>query len=57
MNKTFASKVTITNAYLEEDKIPPTANLELAVCDMTITATGSGEASKYKTIFKIILSS
>ncbi len=50
--KTFASKVTITNAYLEEDKIPPTATLDLAVCDMTITATGSGKASPDKTISK-----
>ncbi len=50
--KTFASKVTITNAYLEEDKIPPTANLDLAVCEKTITATGSGQASSGKTISK-----
>ncbi len=48
--KTFASKVTITNAYLEEDKIPPTADLDLAVCDMTITAKGTSdkEVSKYE---------
>ncbi len=52
MNKTFASKVTITNAYLEEDKIPPTATLDLAVCDNLITATGSGQANKDKTISK-----
>ncbi len=52
ISKTFASKVTITNAYLEEDKIPPTANLDLAVCDTTITATGSGQASTGKRIIK-----
>ncbi len=52
ISKTFVSKVTITNAYLEEDKIPPTATLDLAVCDMTITATGSGQASTGKRITK-----
>ncbi len=50
--KTFASKVTITNAYLEEDKIPPKADLDLAVCDMTITATGKGTANTGKSISK-----
>ena len=52
ISKTFASKVTITNAYLEEDKIPPTATLDLAVCDNLITVTGSGQANKDKTISK-----
>ena len=52
MNKTFASKVTVTASYIVEEKVPPTVDLELAFCGNTITATGSGTASGNKSITK-----
>ncbi len=40
MNKKFVSKITITTSYLEEEKIPPTVDLELALCENNIIAQG-----------------
>ncbi len=48
----FLSQVTLTASYLEEEKVPPTVDLELALCGNTITATGRGEASGNKSITK-----
>ncbi len=52
MNKTFVSKITVTASYLEEEKVPPTVDLELALCENTITATGTATPSGDKSIEK-----
>ncbi len=52
MNKTYASKITVTASYLAEENVPPTVDLELALCGNTITATGSGTANAGKQITK-----
>ena len=52
MNKTFASKITVTASYLTEEKVPPTVDLELAVCENTITATGKATPAENKSIEK-----
>ena len=52
INQTFLSQITLTASYLEEEKVPPTAGLELAVCENTITATGTATPSGDKSIEK-----
>ena len=52
MNKTFASKITVTASYLKEELIPPTVDLELAVCENNIIARGTGKANAEKQISK-----
>ena len=52
MNKTFASKVTVTASYIVEEKVPPIVDLDLALCGNTITAKGSGTANAGKQITK-----
>ena len=47
---TFLSQVTLTASYIEEDKVPPIANLELAVCENNILARGSGITIENKSI-------
>ena len=45
MNKTFVSKISVISTYLEEGKIPPTAELSLSVCENNITASVRGKAN------------
>ncbi len=52
MNKTYVSKITVTASYLEEEKVPPTVDLELALCENNITAKGTGTANVGKQISK-----
>ena len=52
MNKIFKSKIVVTSEYIEEEKIPPTVELALSVCDQDITANITGKSNGKKSIEK-----
>ncbi len=52
MDKTFLSKISVISTYLSEDKIVPTVELALSVCDGTITAQATATAFKGRSISK-----
>ena len=51
-SKQYVSKINIVSTYLTKDKIPPSAELALSLCDNDITATTTATAIGEKQISK-----
>ncbi len=52
MNKTLVSKISVTSTYLDVDKLPPTVELALSVCEKDITVNIIGTPTGNKSIKK-----